>query len=539
MISPAPLRAVVDHLGIGQADLSAAERPGRIAGTFPVEGRAVAGLSPALLDAFVAEYGGAARLTFAVGGLDELTVDGGYPEPDLRAMLARAPTIPTYDVVIQVDKQSLADPLATATSSCVVYLSHDAFLRELRAGAPKVEADLWPDPSRRLVVVLLESDVSASGPMLSLIGRSDLGALSVETARLVPDGIDVELIAERRIRSIGWDSGLDTRLTPWHVALEEASGDTRLLGQVGVLHAALTVLFTCDRARLIPRSGRSPLIQAEFRGHEHVAFVPLDLSATPPPLQPPQRTALCGLVDWCYQHDGGADAGAPDWLEDRLPFVQARVAQALEGRSENDRFAVFVASMPQILEGVRWHWRAFIEGRVSDYLDKVDTLETAVSGAVNAYSDRVNALVKALSDAMLAAVAALIGSFVAAAFADPFDAALFRIGMVTYAVYVLVFPCLIGLLAAGADADAVQGSFDAQRRAFDEALFPEKVEEVVGSRVAESQRRFGRWRVLVAVCYVVVAAATILGAIVVPFHVGGGGAAGSNGSAPSEQTVPE
>ncbi len=111
------------------------------------------------------------------------------------------------------------------------------------------------------------------------------------------------------------------------------------------------------------------------------------------------------VVDWCYQRHGAQ--GQPDWVSDRLPFVQTRVAQALEPYHADERLAVFTRAMPYLLEGIEWHWKAFIEGKVSEYLDRVQQVETTVSDTVAAFADRTAALAKGLTETMLAAVAAL------------------------------------------------------------------------------------------------------------------------------------
>ena len=60
-------------------------------------------------------------------------------------------------------------------------------------------------------------------------------------------------------------------------------------------------------------------------------------------------------------------------------------------------------------------------------------------------------------------MAALIGSFIAATFKEPFQAELFRIGMFAYAVYVIVFPLTIGVSSAVGDSRIATSSFTAQR----------------------------------------------------------------------------
>src|SRR5205807_5415091 len=130
---------------------------------------------------------------------------------------------------------------------------------------------------------------------------------------------------------------------------------------------------------------------------------------------------------------------------DRLPFVQTRVAQLLETRPESGRLTAFALAMPAVSAGVQSQWRSYIEGRVNEYLDHVRELETAVGDMVAQLSEQTTSLTKRLTETSLAAVAALIGSFIAATFKEPFQGDLFRIGMLTYAGYVVVFPLFVGV----------------------------------------------------------------------------------------------
>jgi hypothetical protein len=149
--------------------------------------------------------------------------------------------------------------------------------------------------------------------------------------------------------------------------------------------------------------------------------------------------------------------------------------------------------MPHLLEGIEWNWKAFIEGKVGDYLNSVKQVEDVVSSTVSAFADRTAALATGLAQTMLAAIAVLVGSLIAAAFTTPFNAALFRLGVLTYAAYV-----------------------EARITRFKETLYPDKVASIVGSRVRDAQRSFFRWLAFVAVAYVLVAVAAGFAAAEVP-----------------------
>jgi hypothetical protein len=206
--------------------------------------------------------------------------------------------------------------------------------------------------------------------------------------------------------------------------------DTRLHGLLRAQLVKLVMLFTCDRARTRLTQIPPGEILAEYRGREHVAIAVID-ERTPLNASEVETAAVLRAVDWCYQRHGAK--GEPDWVSDRLPFVQTRVAQTLEPHSVDQRLAVFTRAMPYVLEGIEWHWKAFIEARVGEYLDRVQQVEALVGDTVTAFADRTATLAKGLTDSILAAVAVLIGSFIAATFRTPFNATLFRIGVLTYA----------------------------------------------------------------------------------------------------------
>jgi hypothetical protein len=81
-------------------------------------------------------------------------------------------------------------------------------------------------------------------------------------------------------------------------------------------------------------------------------------------------------------------------------------------------------------------------------------------------------------------------SFIAAAFATPFNATLFRFGLLTYAAYVLLFPGATGLLASASNLRAARAEFDTRINRFNETLFPQDVART-GTELAPLTPRSG------------------------------------------------
>lgn len=99
----------------------------------------------------------------------------------------------------------------------------------------------------------------------------------------------------------------------------------------------------------------------------------------------------------------------------------------------------------------------------------------------------------------------LIGSFFAAAFGTPFNATVFRLGVLTYAAYVVLFPGSSVSWRAGAILRSARAEFDVRIRQFNDPLAPPRVSQIVGKRVDNTQGRYDRWLLFVAGGYVAVA----------------------------------
>lgn len=535
-LSHEPLVDLAGRLGLAHDALARVEHVNRLAGTFEVHSHSVATLSTDVVRGFAAAYTSAGRLTIGTGDLVEFTVDGGeVDEGELRRLVEEAGRLDTtYRVVIAIDKDQLsADVVPDATDVVArLFFFRDVFERYLEQAPAYVQRDLWHDTRKRLVVVLLDGSAHVSGTCLSVV-HADREAVATEIAKGIPAHLG--RLADRRNDYIGWDNVLSTELTPMHFELPVDAAES-LRARLAGLAIGLGAMYLCDRARDVTRPDGSSFTQVEFRAREHVAFIPVHWEeAALPGISGPQVDAVLDVVTWCYEPI--PEHRATDLLADRLPFVQARVAQLLENRSEEDRLAGFALVMPAIAEGVKWYWRSFIEDRISEYLDHVRELESVTGDVVGRLSEQTGALVKRLTETSLAAVAALIGSFIAATFKDPFQEELFRIAMLAYAGYVLVFPFGIGIASSVGDARLSFSGYEAQRDTLGGVLGHDRVEEIVGDRPTRARTRFRFWAWTVGLLYTSAVVAAVVAAIAVPSVVEDSGA-GSPTTTPAIQSEP-
>jgi hypothetical protein len=513
-LSSAPLVDLCHQLGIATADLVAVESVDTLSHGFPLGSLEAARLDVSTVRGFVEHYADDARVEVRTGDLTEIVLGPGVTDADVAAFAAAAASGGPYEAIVQVDKARLAARIAGPSPTRVVrvFLFAESLRRALARGVTWFEANVWAEAPAPLVVAVLDTDVSLVGVHLTVAGGASL-AQTREAASLPAPGEEFGAVTASRDRQIGWDTRWVGALTPWHFALSGTCADPELLNLLRAQVVKLAVLFTCDRARSRPGPTPPAEILAEYRGAQHLAVVSIDERAQLDCTEA-EAAAMLRAAEWCYARHG--TAGQPDWVADRLPFVQTRVAQALEPYPPEARLGALTRSMPDLLEGVEWHWKAFVEGKVGEFLGGVQQVETVVSDTVGAFSDRTAALAKGLTESILAAVAVLIGSFIAAAFSTPFNATLFRVGVLAYAGYVVLFPGAVGLISSTANLRRGRAEFDARVERLNEALYPDKVANIVGTRVADAEHSYYRWLTFVAGTYLAVAILAGVAAVSVP-----------------------
>jgi hypothetical protein len=511
--SSAPLADLCLLLGISAADLALVEGVDVFAHTFTVTSQEAMQLDFEHASAFVNQFGSDARIEFRTSDLLELTIGAGVTEEDVTNFTASVSN-GTYDVAIHVDKARLATSIlgSSPVGNARVFLFAESLRRTLQRGISWFEANIWIDAPMPLSIIVLDSDIDLSGDYLIIRGGQHLSNLA-PSAPEPTDTRHLAAVTACRDQYIGWDTQWVRGLTPWHFSLAGSCDDSALMGLLRAQFVKLVILFTCDRARTRSEEMLPRVILAEYRGRDHVAVVSID-ERSPLDYTDAEGAALLRAVDWSYEDNG--TEGRPNWVSDRLPFVQTRVAQSLESVTASERLTALIGAMPHLLEGIEWNWKAFIEGKVGDYLNSVQQVEDVVSSTVGAFADRTAALATGLAQTMLAAIAVLVGSLIAAAFSTPFNAALFRLGVLTYAAYVVLFPGVIGLISSSGSLHLAREEFDARITRFKETLYPDKVTSIVGSRVTNAQKSFFRWLAFVAAAYVVVAVAVGFAAAEVP-----------------------
>jgi hypothetical protein len=511
----APLASFLSALGL---PAEASEETEWLSISAKVMGQAVIDLDYSVVEQLVDCYGESLTAELLLRDLPELEIGPGTTPRVFREKQANFESGNSYDLQLQIDKRVLLDQVLgkEAARGSVHYFFATSVEGLFAQGLDELEKAIWGDATEARRLLVGDTDLERSGPVLHIVGGANI-APSLAALSPLPEVVSASIgrMQADREEQISWDHQWVQWLTPMQLQLDGEPGHSRLEQQFAAAYILLCLLYTCDRARRRPDASGRWEAQPEYRGGQVTVRVPVrEAEPIATPLTGDMIHGFADLVDWCYRlRDEGAKS---DWAADRLQFTQVRIAQVLEPVPETDRLVTLVSQITDVAEALDDQWRAFIEDRFGQYLDKERQLEGVVNDVVIAYAEKTTALAKSLSDTLLAAVAALIGSAIAAAFKTPFNAALFRVGVLAYAGYVLIFPGLYGLGSQVGQFLEIGHNFEHERKRFITLLGPEKTSQIVDNRVTKAKKRYWRWFGFTLAGYTIAIAGAIVAAIVVP-----------------------
>lgn len=514
-LTSAPLVAFLTALALPtQAD----ETAERLSFSARVNGQAVKDLDYEVVSQLVDCYGRAMTAEFLLEDLRELEIGPEITGQDFEEKKTNFASSSSYELRLRINKQALLNQVLgpDAARGSIHYFFATSVEKVLAQGLNELEKAIWPDVTSARRLIIGDTDLQRSGPAFHVIGGANLNR-TLPPLGTLPESISssIERMRVDREEQISWDYQWVRRLTPIQLQLDGKPGDSRLEKLFAAAYVQLCLLFTCNRARRRPNSAGRWQAQLEYQGGHSTVRIPLyEAQSIVIPISGTTVRGFASLTDWCYRlRDEGTTR---DWAPDRLQFTQVRIAQALEPMREVDRLVTLIDQVDDVVTALDDQWRAFIEDRFGQYLDKERQLEGLINEVIVKFGEKTAALAKSLSDTMLAAVAVLIGSAIAAAFMTPFNAALFRVGVLAYAGYVLLFPGMFGLGSQGGEFIEITRAFDHETARFNALLGQRTTAQIIDNRITSARTRYWRWFGFTIAGYVVAIAGAVVAAILVP-----------------------
>ena len=398
----------------------------------------------------------------------------------------------------RLDKHRLLKDNNISAENCSFYLyffpeSLTLFLKgestvgevcNVHASFKELEDNLWPQGiARKAVILALGHDIWLNGPYFGLIGGRYLDRWQETIPQEPPDFGRLDTIYDNCRAAVAWDDRWITHLTPPRLKVkgEWDVGDP-MVDALRTHLLNLIVLFTANRT-----AGGDDDWSVTYSDSDYTQAMLL--------LSPAQKQIDSQNLDnidhfyevfkWAYDSE---------WPRDRIPFVQSVVAQELMRKVATEAYQVLLIRARVIRENLDRRWSQFVHQKLREYAAEERQLEEFVAKTADAFSEQVSAMIKAVSDTMLAAIATLLGSFIAAGFGgDEFNAGIFTVGMVAYSLYVLAFPLLYSMGNQWTRYKALEESMNANLDRFNEQLGTDEVKKLVGARLDKSKQRFIYW----------------------------------------------
>jgi hypothetical protein len=476
----------------------------------------------ALLQQLVTSYGACLTLELSVANLEVFALEDPYEPSQLNALYAKIAQARTLDLYLKVDKKGLLQRWGFDDPSCafVLFLFAEALERELGVALTVLEAEdglLSAFATHRNLVILVPAhNIDLHGALLAVLGADAAGRWRERipaAPALEPSPTDVNDRARDLLKWVHYELRV---LTPLHLQLDWTTPPDRNDPIAGILCAQWTTASILYLAAQSRREEDGTWV-ATFAADKYVAQADIgDVAAV--------RDALNAAGDgWAMARALGERAG---WVyedakhvTDRFTVFQYVVAEALQENDSAINCRELIRQAGEISRRVASAWEAFIALRLGKYFEKVRQLEELVDSTSRGYDEQIQALTKSLTDNMLAAVAVVVGSFIAAMFKSPFQPYVFWFGAGVYLAYLIVFPILVGLTVTRLRFAASAAAFAKRKTDFARRLTDQEVAEIVGRTVEKRERAFHLWFGATVFLYVVVLGVLIVALIRVPDRI--------------------
>jgi hypothetical protein len=452
-------------------------------------------------------YGDALGCSFRLGDLPVLDICQDTNEESLRDFLDTIEGSPTVVFNFTLNKKKLVESWIEFVPCfhIYLYLFPNALENFLSSNLSRLENSLWAselETDYKVIFLIPDREIWLDGSYLAVIGGEQIGHLNELVSKPLQNTNDTQDMYEICQKNLNWQIPWLKRLTPLHLNLKEIVPSDDIITKMLMIHQVNSViLYTADRTM---GDKNKPVVSTYSGANQSVELTLLTPKDTIDKDVLFCVNSLMEMLEWAYNST---------WSADRIPLVQIGVAQALYAASPFVRYQLLLHNAKNIFEGLKWHWKAFIEDRVDNYVSQIQALEDYVENTVQEFADQISDMIKKLSDTMLAAVGVLIGSFIASLFKDDFDSNIFAIGMVAYATYVFIFPLFYNMKHQNERYHTLCENFSVRQTRFEKRLYPDKVNEIVGTQISASKDRFEWWFKATFVAYVIVILLSIFAAL--------------------------
>lgn len=498
---PSDFYDVLEKLGFGRQAIAKGDKRNEWVARRSVTKVDVAAIEDSVFVGLGEWWQGSFQARLLVGRAEELDLLGNVRQAGIEGLNADL----EYDLELRLDKRALIGDLGA--DSVELYLAEESFQTAASAPYRLLERDMLRGLEAGTVTVVHPGEgVSLDGEYLAFISFDRLENPEqhrpAEVALQVHEALNAQRAKVNRSRDFAMR-------TPLELEVRGSGWDTvagKLASRLAV-HNAL--VFLADSVHVGDSAGT---ITATIRGHGQ----PIEIAVGPDLVVDHSSAAKhsADLVRWVFSEE--PDLSERNWLQERRSIAQSILHQELRDVEAELRGSALGSAIVKAAQTAQWHWERFLAGELERHSASVEAFAAEVESHAFATAARTSALASGVLDALRAAVVTILGSFLGAVLSSNFNAAIFRVGLVTYTVYLVLFAGVVGLGSALQQFTTSKSTYEERKARAEELLSAHKVEELEGTALSVSQ-----WRFKFAFCsaiaiYLIVAVASIWAIVNVP-----------------------
>jgi hypothetical protein len=488
-------------------------------------------------------YGDAITLSFRLNENDYERASLTDLATDPQATLAKLRSLvrsPTLFLQLRIDKEALLRSWQITGNDIRVFLYffENKALKIFQSEPRIVERNFWPaETPAKTVIIVPGEDILLEGEYLGIVGGANLSQqLNNHFSRKVGDPQKVGSVYQQRRANFKGDNLSLSRLTPLHFYCPVRTDETNTFSlAIQVQLTNLVAHYTADYTSFSPTgfivtyANPSGPVTLKLKTLLEAAQANLAVNYA-------AWDSFNKIMGWVYEVDSFSTVSS------RLLITQEVIGQTLKEAAPSTRYNLLISKSEDIYNSLISNWRSLVENKVITYLTKAKEFEETISKTVSSYVDQVSDIVKSLTETMLTAVAAIVGTMIAALFQDKFNPTVFIIGMVTYAAYLGIIHLFFNLKTKKERFDTLNSEYSERRAYFAELLEEGEITRLEKERIENGQKIFEKWYGRTLWAYWVVLTLVLLAAIIILIVAFGSGnwfSLGSNVPAPTTTPLPQ
>lgn len=450
-----------------------------------------------LLKNLVDNYGDAVVCEFEHDEYTVLELNSSINQQELDNFKFYIERIPSIRLIFNLNKEKLFQKIFSNLDNKPIkpylFLFNAALEYFLSSEWEKLEQDLWSHEQKKIVILIIEKTVLLEGKYISIYGGEEIFNLNNLTFPTEQDFNYLKNIHQKCIDTVHWQGIELNYLTPLHFEFQQLDNSSSNLPNI-LRHqiVQLIIIYLAD----ITREKNKEIISTFNTTQKNIDLKiprPINFESG---ISIENIKYLLNLFKWLYVDSTSS--------YDRFPIAQITIVQCLHFLNENLYYDLFISKSKLIFDDTQWRCKAFVEGKIDDYIEQELKLEDYIASSINSFEKEISSQIKSISDTIKGAISITIGSFIAALLKGDFNPLIFRLGLGLYLLYMIVFPGFFTMTNLRHRYNQIVNSYELQISRFKTNLYSQKVDDIIGNRVFQEKEKFNGFFILIICCYVVI-----------------------------------